>query len=151
MQMKGMTLYIENAKDATKNLISESSKVVGYVINMHKLIIFLCSLTMNILKMKLRRKQSQGAATPDAAQSWATISRLSLPPWCRHCCSHSCWWGEPVLTSAVCIPFGKCHFHGPYTYKKGSPRGDMSSIPGREDPTCRGTAKPIHHNCWPEL
>ena len=50
-----MTLYIENAEDATKNLINESSKVAGYMINMHKLIIFLCSLTMNILKMKLRK------------------------------------------------------------------------------------------------
>ena len=50
-----MTLYIENAEDATKNLINESSKVAGYIINMHKLIIFLCSLTMNILKMKLRK------------------------------------------------------------------------------------------------
>ena len=26
--------------------------------------------------------------------------------------------------------------------------GDTGSIPGLEDPTCHGAAKPVHHNCW---
>ena len=128
-----MTLYIENAKDATKNLISESSKVAGYVINMYKLIIFLCSLTMNILKMKLR-KQSQGGGYIGSSPELSHNPRLSLPPWrCCHCCSHGCWWGEPVLTSAVCIPFGKCHFHGPTirTRKQPQRRHEFNSWAGK--------------------
>ena len=26
--------------------------------------------------------------------------------------------------------------------------GDTGSSPGREDPTCRGATKPVHHNYW---
>ena len=53
-----MTLYIENAEDATKNLINESSKVAGYMINMHKLIIFLCSKSVHLLELPRISKNS---------------------------------------------------------------------------------------------
>ena len=41
-----MILYIENPKDATKNLlelINEFSKVAGYKVNMQKSVMFLCT------------------------------------------------------------------------------------------------------------
>lgn len=73
----------------------------------------------SLLPCDTSRVLPEAAAAAAAAAALATTSAGAAAPGSasprpRRCCSsHGCGWGGRTLASAVSIPLGKCHPHGP--------------------------------------